>query len=136
MGVYSSGSVEAQRLLLGCTDAGRAGGGRGEGADLTGWVSAWWDTRNAGGKIDEGSYRVVARGMGVETREMVFFSDGVAGMVVCLFVWLSVCRSLRHSSSSIVDAFLPLPIPHMDALTRKEGRGREGGREGELFFPL
>lgn len=64
-----------------------------EEGDLTGGVSGWWDTGSAGGKGEEGSYEVIARGMGVETAEVVFFSDSIPGMYV-LSGCLCVCLSL------------------------------------------
>src|SRR3546814_6626118 len=47
--VYSSGSVPAQRLFFGHSDAG----------DLTGLFSGWFDTE-VGGKRESGSYRRIA----------------------------------------------------------------------------
>jgi len=66
--IYSSGSVEAQQLLFRYTSRG----------DLTSLVSGWFDTTNAGLKGDEGSYRKIAAALGVETGDIVFFSDSIA----------------------------------------------------------
>ena len=64
--VYSSGSVPAQRLFFGHSDAG----------DLTGLFSGWYDTE-VGGKRDADSYRRIAGLMGREPAEVLFLSDVV-----------------------------------------------------------
>ena len=79
--VYSSGSVPAQKLFFGHSDAG----------DLTALFSGWYDTE-VGGKRDAGSYRTIAGRMGVAPREILFLSDVVeeldaareAGLQTCL----------------------------------------------------
>lgn len=64
--VYSSGSVPAQKLLFGHTDAG----------DLTPMFSGWFDTE-VGGKREAGSYRVIADRIGVPAEKILFLSDVV-----------------------------------------------------------
>ena len=64
--VYSSGSVPAQRLFFGHSDAG----------DLTGLFSGWYDTE-VGGKRDADSYRRIAALMDREPSEVLFLSDVV-----------------------------------------------------------
>ncbi|MGV8942318.1 MAG: acireductone synthase [Lysobacter sp.] len=65
--VYSSGSVPAQRLFFGYSDAG----------DLTGLFSGWFDTE-IGGKREADSYRRIAAAIGVPAGEILFLSDVVA----------------------------------------------------------
>ncbi len=65
--VYSSGSVAAQRLFFGHSDAG----------DLTGLFSGWFDTE-IGGKRDADSYRAIAADIGLPAPQMLFLSDVVA----------------------------------------------------------
>jgi len=62
--VYSSGSVPAQRLFFGHSDAG----------DLTGLISGWFDTE-IGGKREAASYRRIADSIGVAPDEILFLSD-------------------------------------------------------------
>ncbi|WP_426954715.1 acireductone synthase [Muricoccus radiodurans] len=62
--IYSSGSVEAQRLLFGHSVAG----------DLTPILSGFFDTRT-GPKRDANSYRAIAGTVGVEAGEILFLSD-------------------------------------------------------------
>lgn len=64
--VYSSGSVPAQRLFFGHSDAG----------DLTAMVSNWFDTE-VGGKREADSYRRIAQALGVAAADIVFLSDVV-----------------------------------------------------------
>jgi enolase-phosphatase E1 len=64
--VYSSGSVDAQRLLFRYSSAG----------DLTPFVSAYFDTR-VGAKVSRESYQAIAAAMGVEADEMLFISDAL-----------------------------------------------------------
>lgn len=67
MAVYSSGSVPAQKLFFGHSDAG----------DLTGLFSAWFDTE-LGGKRDAASYTRIAEALQVAPAELLFLSDVVA----------------------------------------------------------
>lgn len=64
LGVYSSGSVQAQRLLFGHTPEG----------DLTPLFEAWFDT-NVGGKRESGSYARIARALGLSPAAILFLSD-------------------------------------------------------------
>ena len=64
--VYSSGSVPAQRLFFGHSDAG----------DLTGLFSSWFDTE-VGGKREAESYRRIAAAIGHSAGEILFLSDVV-----------------------------------------------------------
>jgi len=62
--VYSSGSVGAQKLLFGYSDAG----------DLTGLFSGYFDT-NIGHKKDAGAYEAIAESIGVDPADVLFLSD-------------------------------------------------------------
>ncbi|MGO1002385.1 acireductone synthase [Lysobacter sp. CA196] len=64
--VYSSGSVPAQRLLFGHSDAG----------DLTELFSGWFDTE-VGGKRERDSYARIAESIGLPADEILFLSDVV-----------------------------------------------------------
>src|SRR5690606_14491621 len=65
--VYSSGSVPAQRLFFGHSDAG----------DLTSLFAGWFDTE-MGGKREADSYRKIAESTGIPAGEILFLSDVVA----------------------------------------------------------
>lgn len=64
VGIYSSGSMLAQRLLFGSTMSG----------DLTRFVSHFFDT-TVGAKRSPTSYQRIAASMGLMCRELVFISD-------------------------------------------------------------
>lgn len=64
--VYSSGSVPAQKLFFGHSDAG----------DLTPLVSNWFDTE-IGGKREAASYARIAEALAVAPGEVLFLSDVV-----------------------------------------------------------
>lgn len=67
LAVYSSGSVAAQKLFFGHSDAG----------DLTGLFSGWFDTE-IGGKREAASYARIVGRLGVPASEVLFLSDVVA----------------------------------------------------------
>ena len=64
--IYSSGSVDAQKLFFRHSSAG----------DLTPLISGYFDTRT-GAKMEAASYAAIAAAMGVAAAEMLFFSDSV-----------------------------------------------------------
>lgn len=66
LAVYSSGSVPAQKLFFGHTDAG----------DLTALFDGWFDTE-VGHKRDADSYRTIARRLGRDAGDILFLSDVV-----------------------------------------------------------
>jgi len=64
--VYSSGSVPAQKLFFGHSDAG----------DLTPLISGWFDTE-IGGKREVDSYKAIVERVAVPAEEILFLSDVV-----------------------------------------------------------
>jgi enolase-phosphatase E1 len=62
--VYSSGSVQAQKLIFGCSEAG----------DLSGLFSGYFDT-TSGPKREADSYRNIASAIGLPGEEILFLSD-------------------------------------------------------------
>ncbi|MFN2362189.1 MAG: acireductone synthase [Marinobacter sp.] len=62
--VYSSGSVKAQKLIFGFSEAG----------DLTPFFSGYFDTR-VGGKRESQSYSNILNELGVEPQTVLFLSD-------------------------------------------------------------
>lgn len=80
LNVYSSGSIQAQKLIFGCSEAG----------DLTPLFDAYFDT-TSGGKREAASYARIAAVLGRPAGEILFLSDVVeeldaareAGMATC-----------------------------------------------------
>lgn len=64
LAVYSSGSVEAQKLLYSHSDAG----------DISSLFSAWFDTK-VGGKRETPSYQKIATELALPAGEILFLSD-------------------------------------------------------------
>ncbi|CAE6924507.1 Enolase-phosphatase E1 [Pseudomonas marincola] len=64
--VYSSGSIQAQKLIFGCSEAG----------DLSPLFSGYFDT-TSGPKREVGSYQRIAEAIGLPAEAIVFLSDVV-----------------------------------------------------------
>ena len=64
LAVYSSGSVEAQKLLYQHTQTG----------NLAGFFSHWFDT-HTGPKKSQESYELIAKEMGTDAKSVIFISD-------------------------------------------------------------
>jgi enolase-phosphatase E1 len=62
--VYSSGSIQAQRLIFGCSEAG----------DLTPLFSGYFDT-TSGPKREAQSYASIAQAIGLQASQILFLSD-------------------------------------------------------------
>ncbi|MBM9502541.1 acireductone synthase [Leptospira sp. 201903071] len=62
--VYSSGSVQAQKLIFEYSESG----------NLTNYFSGYFDTA-VGGKRESSSYSKIAKELGVEPRRILFFTD-------------------------------------------------------------
>jgi len=67
--IYSSGSVEAQKLLFGNSEAG----------DLLGFINGHFDTA-VGPKTNAESYTAIAKEIGLEPNEILFLTDVVKGL--------------------------------------------------------
>lgn len=82
--VYSSGSVEAQRLIFGHSTAG----------NLQDLFTGFFDTR-VGGKRDSDSYARLAIGMNVPSAEIVFLSDVEEELDAAMSAGLRTCQLVR-----------------------------------------
>ncbi|WP_327358350.1 acireductone synthase [Streptomyces sp. NBC_01304] len=65
--IYSSGSVQAQQDLFAHTQFG----------DLRAWLTGYFDTSSAGGKLSTASYRSIARSIETPSARVLFASDSV-----------------------------------------------------------
>jgi enolase-phosphatase E1 len=79
--VYSSGSVAAQKLLFGNTDAG----------DLTPLFSGYFDTRT-GPKLEAKSYRTIAARLGRPPEGVLFLSDHPGEVTAALTAGMKAVR--------------------------------------------
>lgn len=86
--VYSSGSVEAQKLIFGHTAHG----------DLTPLFSGYFDTR-IGAKREVASYAAILRETGHAAGEMLFLSDIGEELDAARSAGLATCQLLRDASA-------------------------------------
>jgi enolase-phosphatase E1 len=87
LGIYSSGSVQAQKLLFGYSLAG----------DLTPYFSHYFDT-NVGGKKESESYRIIAGHLQLPPREVLFLSDVEAELEAAAEAGMQVMQLLREGT--------------------------------------
>ena len=96
--VYSSGSIQAQKLIFGCSEAG----------DLTPLFSGYFDT-TSGPKREAQSYTNIQQAIGVEPAEILFLSDIVEELDAAQAAGLQTCGLAREGgelgSHITVDTF-------------------------------
>jgi len=107
--VYSSGSVPAQKLLFGHTDAG----------DLRPLFSGWFDTE-VGGKRDPASYRHICTALNRPAGEVLFLSDVIEE--------LDAARD-AGMATTLVDRREDYPLPRL-------GEATHGHRRVESFAAI
>jgi 2,3-diketo-5-methylthio-1-phosphopentane phosphatase len=90
--IYSSGSVEAQRLLFRHSIFG----------DLTGLIAAHFDTRT-GPKAASASYAAIATAMKVEPGDVLFFSDVVRELDAAREAGCQTRLAVREGNAAIED---------------------------------
>jgi enolase-phosphatase E1 len=91
--IYSSGSVEAQRLVFRHSTFG----------DLTGLISAYFDTRT-GPKQAPASYAAIAKTMKAEPGEVLFFSDVVRELDAAREAGCQTRLMVREGNAPVDDA--------------------------------
>ena len=91
--IYSSGSVEAQRLVFRHSVFG----------DLTGLISGYFDTR-VGPKRESASYAAIAAEVGVEPGAVIFLSDVVAELDAAREAGFETRLVVRPGNAPAVDA--------------------------------
>lgn len=96
LAIYSSGSEEAQRLLLGYTSDG----------DLTSLFDGFFDTR-VGGKREAASYAAIARAMAVAPAHALFLSDVEAELVAADAAGLAVRQIVRPEDGTVASVAYP-----------------------------
>ena len=93
VGIFSSGSVQAQQLLFGHSTAG----------DLTPLLRWYFDTR-VGAKIEPDSYRTIARAMGLPAHSILFVSDVTRELSAARAGGMKVRLSVRPGNPPQPDA--------------------------------
>jgi enolase-phosphatase E1 len=90
--IYSSGSVQAQKLLFSHAESG----------DLTGNISAWFDTRS-GAKTEAESYSRIASGLGFNEPTVLFISDNPKELDAAVKAGMDVLLAIRPGNAPISD---------------------------------
>jgi enolase-phosphatase E1 len=88
--VYSSGSVAAQRLLFGFSEAG----------DLTQYFQGFFDT-GVGPKRAPASYHLICRGANISPGEFLFLSDVEAELDAAAQAGLLTCQLVRAGDGTV-----------------------------------
>jgi len=89
IGIYSSGSVHAQKLIFGFSTEG----------DLTPMISYFFDTK-VGGKREKASYERIALETNLTTKEIHFFSDIAEELKAAKAAGMAVTQVLREGTRS------------------------------------
>lgn len=89
IGIYSSGSVHAQKLIFGFSTEG----------DLTPMISYFFDTK-VGGKREKASYETIAKETNLKPEEIHFFSDIREELVAAKAAGFGVTQLLREGTKS------------------------------------
>ncbi|MFJ4145309.1 acireductone synthase [Pseudomonas sp. NPDC089734] len=82
--VYSSGSIQAQQLIFGCSEAG----------DLSGLFRGYFDT-TSGPKREAQSYRTITAAIGRPAEEILFLSDIVEELDAAQAAGMATCGLVR-----------------------------------------
>ena len=106
IGIYSSGSVQAQKLLFGATKFG----------DLKPYLRAHFDTA-VGSKRDAASYRSIAESLHRKPDEILFVSDVVEELQAARVAGLQVVLSKRPGNPAQPDVAGLETITTLDELT-------------------
>lgn len=94
--VYSSGSVEAQKLIFGYTEYG----------DLTPLFSGYFDTR-IGAKREAQAYRKIVEQLALPAGEILFLSDIGAELDAAREAGMQTCQLLRDDKAVAAPAHAP-----------------------------
>jgi len=103
--IYSSGSVDAQRLLFRYSVFG----------DLTGRIAAYYDTR-IGAKTASESYVTIATAMNLEPREVLFFSDVVRELDPAREAGFDTRLVVREGNAPVADPHGHIAVHSFDAI--------------------
>jgi len=92
VGIYSSGSVEAQKYIFGYA----------RGGDLTPFIAAYFDTRT-GPKVESASYQKIDAAMNTDPADTLFISDSIKELDAAREAGLITLLSLRPGNPAVAD---------------------------------
>lgn len=93
LGIYSSGSVAAQKLLFGYTPHG----------DLNSYLQCYFDLTNAGPKREEASYNKILAELGIVPSEVLFLSDVPAELDAAKRAGIQAHHIVREGTPKVMD---------------------------------
>ena len=96
LGVFSSGSIAAQKLIFGYSVAG----------DLTSYFSAYFDT-STGGKREAATYQLIAEKLGILASEILFLSDITEELQAAASAGLQTIQLVRDETIANWNATAP-----------------------------
>jgi len=96
LGVFSSGSIVAQKLIFGYSVAG----------DLTPYFSAYFDT-STGGKREAATYQLIAEKLGILASEILFLSDITEELQAAASAGLQTIQLVRDETIANWNATAP-----------------------------
>lgn len=97
--VYSSGSVAAQKLIFGHSNAG----------DLTPLFSGYFDT-TTGPKREAGSYRRIAEAIGLPSAAILFLSDNAQEIAAARTAGMQVLHIDREAGTGDISSFAGIEL--------------------------
>lgn len=103
--IYSSGSVEAQRLLFRYSTQG----------DLTPLIAGYFDTRS-GPKTESASYTAIAAELRIEPEEVLFFSDVARELDAARAAGCQTRLAVRPGNAPVDDAGVHIRIESFELL--------------------
>lgn len=106
--VYSSGSVKAQKLIFGFSEAG----------DLTPFFSGYFDTR-VGAKREPEAYQTILNELGVEADTVLFLSDVEAELEAAESAGMKTVWVVREGNRPDSDRPVASDFAEVDALLRE-----------------
>lgn len=96
IGIYSSGSVHAQKLIFGFSEAG----------DLTPMISYYFDTK-VGGKREKSSYAKIAQETEIAPEDIHFFSDIPEEISAALEAGFEATQVVRDGTKKVFEKSVP-----------------------------
>lgn len=127
--IYSSGSVYAQKLLFGHLNAHDPSDPKAT-IDLTPFVTDWFDTANAGSKMEPTSYVKICQALGLTSTQILFLSDNVKELEAAQEAKLQMRLVIREGNEEVS----PEDKEAFGALETFEQL--ELGKEGEDHFAI
>lgn len=105
--IYSSGSVQAQKLLFGNSICG----------DLTNYFSGHFDITTSGNKKEKDSYTNICNDLGIQPSQLVFCSDSEAELIAAKDAGIgSAVMTVRPGNAKISESFSHKQYPQVFSL--------------------